>query len=393
VVAAFFAALLCELTQAFSITFSSLIAMSRPVFTLGIEEEFQTIDPVTRDLRSHMSKIVEDGKITLHEQVKAEMHESVVEVGTNICHNIDEARTEVLHLRRQVIELADRVGLKIAAAGTHPFSRWQDQPITPDARYDKIVEELQEAARSNLVFGMHVHIGIENRDLGVYMMNALRYFLPHLFALSTNSPFWEGRETGYKSFRTKVFERFPRTGIPGFFHSASDYDEFLALLIKTGCIDNGKKIWWDIRLHPFFDTIEYRICDMMMRADETIAVAAVMQALVAKIYKLKEQNLNFRVYRSALIKENKWRAARYGISGTLIDFGTQEEKPARQLILELLDFVDDVLDDLGSRHEVEYVLKMLEMGTGADRQLAVFQQTGDLTKVVDYILSETTHGL
>jgi carboxylate-amine ligase len=367
--------------------------MARPVFTLGIEEEFQTIDPVTRDLRSHMSKIVEDGKITLHEQVKAEMHESVVEVGTNICKNIDEARTEVIHLRRQVIELADRVGLKIAAAGTHPFSRWQDQPITPDARYDKIVEELQEAARSNLVFGMHVHIGIENRDLGVYMMNALRYFLPHLFALSTNSPFWEGRETGYKSFRTKVFERFPRTGIPGFFHSASDYDEFLALLIKTGCIDNGKKIWWDIRLHPFFDTIEYRICDMMMRADETIAVAAVMQALVAKIYKLKEQNLNFRVYRSALIKENKWRAARYGISGTLIDFGTQEEKPARQLILELLDFVDDVLDDLGSRHEVEYVLKMLEMGTGADRQLAVFHQTGDLTKVVDYILSETTHGL
>ena len=367
--------------------------MPRPVFTLGIEEEFQTIDPVTRDLRSHMSKIVEDGKITLHEQVKAEMHESVVEVGTNICRTIDEARTEVVHLRRQVIELADRVGLKIAAAGTHPFSRWQDQPITPDARYDKIVEELQEAARSNLVFGMHVHIGIENRDLGVYMMNALRYFLPHLFALSTNSPFWEGRETGYKSFRTKVFERFPRTGIPGYFNSASDYDEFIALLIKTGCIDNGKKIWWDLRLHPFFDTIEYRICDMMMRADETIAVAAVMQALVAKIYKLKCQNLNFRLYRSALIKENKWRAARYGINGTLIDFGSQEEKPARQLILELLDFVDDVLDDLGSRHEVEYVLKMLEMGTGADRQLAVFHQTGDLTKVVDYILSETTHGL
>ncbi|AMJ68154.1 carboxylate-amine ligase [Hymenobacter sp. PAMC 26628] len=364
-----------------------------PTFTLGIEEEFQTIDPDTRELRSHMSKIVENGKITLLEQVKAEMHESVVEVGTNICQNIHEARAEVLHLRRQVIELAGNVGLRIGAAGTHPFSRWQDQPITPDARYDKIVEELQEAARSNLVFGMHVHVGIENRDIGVYMMNALRYFLPHLFALSTNSPFWEGRETGYKSFRTKVFERFPRTGIPSYFTSASDYDEFIQLLIKTGCIDNGKKIWWDLRLHPFFDTIEYRICDMMMRPDETIAVAAIMQALVAKIYKLKRQNLNFRLYRSALIKENKWRAARYGIDGTMIDFGKQQEVPTRALILELLDFVDDVLDELGSRHEVEYVLKMLEMGTGADRQLAVFRETGDLTKVVDYILAETTHGL
>ena len=240
---------------------------------------------------------------------------------------------------------------------------------------------------------MHVHIGIENRDVGVYMMNALRYFLPHLFALSTNSPFWEGRETGYKSFRTKVFERFPRTGIPGYFTSASDYDEFIQLLVKTGCIDNGKKIWWDLRLHPFFDTIEYRICDMMMRPDETIAVAAIMQALVAKIYKLKRQNLNFRLYRSALIKENKWRAARYGLDGHMIDFGKQEEVPTRALILELLDFVDDVLDELGSRHEVEYILKMMEMGTGADRQLAVFRETGDLTKVVDYILAETTHGL
>ncbi len=367
--------------------------MAMPTFTLGIEEEFQTIDPHTRELRSHMSKIVENGRITLHEQVKAEMHEAVVEVGTNICNNIQEARTEVFHLRRQVIELADRQGLKIGAAGTHPFSRWQDQPITPDARYDKIVEELQEAARSNLVFGMHVHVGIENRDIGVYLMNTLRYFLPHLFALSTNSPFWEGRETGYKSFRTKVFERFPRTGIPGYFTSASDYDEFVALLVKTGCIDNGKKIWWDLRLHPFFDTIEYRICDMMMRPDECIAVAAVMQALVAKIYKLKSQNLNFRLYRSALIKENKWRAARYGIDGSMIDFGKQEEVPTRKLILELLDFVDDVLDELGSRHEVEYVLQMMGMGTGADRQLRVFRETGELSKVVDYILAETVIGL
>ena len=367
--------------------------MATPTFTLGIEEEFQTIDPETRELRSHLSQIVEGGRVTLQEQVKAEMHQAVVEVGTNICHNIDEARTEVLHLRRQVIELADRQNLKIGAAGTHPFSRWQDQPITPDVRYDKIVEELQEAARSNLVFGMHVHVGIENREVGVYMMNTLRYFLPHLFALSTNSPFWEGRETGYKSFRTKVFERFPRTGIPGYFHSASDYDEFIALLIKTGCIDNGKKIWWDIRLHPFFETLEFRICDVPMRVDETIALAAVMQALVVKIDRLMKSNLNFRLYRKALISENKWRAARYGLDGKLIDFGKQEEVDTRLLILELLDFVDEVVDELGSRQEINYIHQMMEQGTGADRQLAVFERTGDLKQVVDYIISETGAGL
>ena len=367
--------------------------MPMPTFTLGVEEEFQTIDPETRDLRSHMSQIVEGGKMTLHEQVKAEMHQSVVEVGTTVCQNIQEARAQITHLRRQVIELADRVGLQIAAAGTHPFSRWQDQPITADSRYDKIVEELQEAARSNLVFGMHVHVGLDNRELGVYMMNSLRYFLPHIFALSTNSPFWEGRETGYKSFRTKVFERFPRTGIPEHFSSASEYDAYIELLIKTGCIDNGKKIWWDLRLHPFFNTIEYRVCDMLLRVDEAVALAALMQALVAKLYKLMVKNLTFRQYRKALINENKWRAARYGLDGKLIDFGKKEELPTRALIGELLDFVDDVLDELGSRHEVDYIHQMLANGTGADRQLKVFRETGDLKKVVDFIVGETSHGL
>ena len=364
-----------------------------PEFTLGIEEEFQTIDPETRELRSHMSKLVDGGQIILQERVKAEMHQAVVEVGTNICHNIQEARQEVTFLRREIIEMAERQNLHVASAGTHPFSDWQHQLITPNERYDRLIEEMRDVARSNLIFGMHVHVGIASRNEGIQIMNAVRYFLPHIYALSTNSPFWCGRNTGFKSYRSKVFDKFPRTGIPDYFSSASEYDEYIALLVKTGCIDNGKKIWWDIRLHPFFDTIEYRICDMMMRADETIAVAAIMQALVAKIYKLKAQNLNFRVYRSALIKENKWRAARYGLDGNMIDFGIQQEVPTRQLILELLDFIDDVVDDLGSRHEVEYVLKMMEMGTGADRQLKVFRETGDLSKVVDYILAETAYGL
>lgn len=362
-------------------------------FTLGIEEEFQTIDPVTRNLRSHMSKLVEDGKITLKERVKAEMHQAVVEVGTNICHNIREAREEVTYLRKMILDLADKQNLQVAAAGTHPFADWVDQLITPDPRYDQIIDEMRDVARGNLIFGLHVHVGIETRNEGIQILNAVRYFLPHIYALSTNSPFWCGRNTGFKSYRSKVFDKFPRTGIPDFFSSAAEYDEYINLLVKTNCIDNGKKIWWDIRLHPFFNTIEFRMCDVPMRTDETICLAAIMQALVAKIHKLHSQNLSFRPYRRMLINENKWRAARYGISSKLIDFGKQEEVEYKILIHELLEFIDDVVDELDSRKEVEYIHQILEMGTGADRQLAVFEQTGSLSDVVDYIVSETRIGL
>jgi carboxylate-amine ligase len=362
-------------------------------FTLGIEEEFQTIDPVTRNLRSHMSKLVEDGKITLKERVKAEMHQAVVEVGTNICHNIQEAREEVTYLRKMILDLAEKQNLQVAAAGTHPFADWVEQLITPDPRYDEIIDEMRDVARGNLIFGLHVHVGIETRNEGIQIMNAVRYFLPHIYALSTNSPFWCGRNTGFKSYRSKVFDKFPRTGIPDFFSSASEYDEYVNLLVKTKCIDNGKKIWWDIRVHPFFNTIEFRMCDVPMRTDETICLAAIMQALVAKIHKLHRMNLSFRPYHRMLINENKWRAARYGIQGKLIDFGKQEEVEYKILVAELLEFIDDVVDELGSRKEIDYIHQIMEMGTGADRQLAVFEETGDLNAVVDYIVAETKIGL
>lgn len=367
--------------------------MAERVFTLGIEEEFQTIDPVTRNLRSHMSKLVEDGKIILKERVKAEMHQAVVEVGTNICHNIQEAREEVTYLRKMIHDLAAEQNLCVAAAGTHPFADWVDQLITDDPRYDELIDEMRDVARGNLIFGLHVHVGIMDRNEGISIMNAVRYFLPHVYALSTNSPFWCGRNTGFKSYRSKVFDKFPRTGIPDFFSSASEYDQYINLLIKTKCIDNAKKIWWDIRVHPFFNTVEFRICDVPMRMEETICLAAIMQALVVKIYKLQRQNLNFRPYRRNLINENKWRAARFGIHSKLIDFGIQEEVEFRQLMDELLAFIDDVVDELGSRKEVEYVYQILEMGTGADRQLAVFEKTNDLNAVVDYIIAETKIGI
>ena len=366
----------------------------RPTFTIGIEEEYQTIDPVTRDLRSHIqAELLEKGKVLLQERVKAEMHQSVVEVGTGVCKDIKEAGIEVKKLRRDIIRLAKENGLKLASVATHPFADWRTQEIHPDERYKNIVEDLQLVARANLIFGLHVHIGVEDRETAIHMMNHARYFLPHMLALSTNSPFWLGMDTGLKSYRGKVFDKFPRTNIPDYFPSWGEYENFVKLLIKTNCIDNAKKIWWDIRPHPFFNTIEFRVCDIPMRADETVALAALIQATVAKLYKLYEANQGFRLYRRALIMENKWRASRYGLEGKLIDFGKQTEVPTRDLIYEYLDFVNDVADELGSREELNYIRKIVEQGSGADRQLRVFRETQDLRKVVDYIITETEAGL
>lgn len=365
----------------------------KKLFTLGIEEEFQIVDPQTRELKSHIQQILDDGKMILSENVKPEMHQSVVEMGTDICYNIKEAKREVFKLRRELAKLAKKNGLRIAAAGTHPFSHWKDQRITEHPRYKQVVDDMQQVARANLIFGLHVHVGIDDREAGMAVMNAARYFLPHIFALSTNSPFWLGRNTGFKSYRVKVFDRFPRTGIPDYFNSIAEYDNYINLLIKTNCIDNGKKIWWDIRMHPYFSTLEFRICDIPLRADETVALAALMQCIVAKLYKLLSKNLGFRLYRRALIAENKWRASRYGLSGKLIDFGKRAEVPAVDLIHELLEFVDDVVDELDCREELQYIYKILEMGSGADRQLAVWNQSYDTKNVVDFIIEETHEGL
>ncbi len=367
---------------------------SRPSFNIGIEEEYQTIDPETRNLRSHIhAEIVEKGKTLLAERVKPEMHQSVVEIGTGVCRNIKEAKEEIRSIRRQIITLARDNNLRLAAGGTHPFAQWRDQEIYPDERYATIVEDMKMVARANLIFGLHVHIGVEDRDTAIHIMNGARYFLPHILALSCNSPFWLGMDTGLRSYRCKVFDKFPRTQIPDLYESWSEFENYVNLLIKTKCIDNAKKIWWDIRPHPHFPTLEFRICDIPMRVDETIAIAALCQAVIAKLYKLHEQNLSFRYYSRALIMENKWRAARYGLDGKLIDFGKQKEVPVRDLIGEILDFVSDVAGELDSVEEIGYIRRILEEGNGADRQLRVFADTGDLNKVVDYMIDETERGL
>jgi carboxylate-amine ligase len=366
----------------------------KPSFTIGIEEEYQTVDPDTYDLRSHVhTEILAQGKRVMEERVKAEMHQSVVEVGTGVCKNIKDAAVDLRTLRRQMISVARDNGLMLVAGATHPFADWRVQEIYPDERYWKVVEDMQLVARANLIFGLHVHIGIEDRETTIHLMNQARYFVPHLLALSTNSPFWLGMKTGLKSYRTKVFDKFPRTNIPDTFTSWSDYENFVNLLIRTHCIDNAKKIWWDVRPHPFFNTLEFRVCDIPLRLDETIALAAMIQATVAKLYKLHSKNQSFRQYSRALIMENKWRASRYGLDGMLIDFGLEKEVSERELIREYLEFIDDVVDELDSREEVAYVHEILRHGTGADRQLRVFEDTGDLKRVVDYMSSETQAGL
>ena len=367
----------------------------RPSFSLGIEEEYQTIDPVTRDLRSHLhTGMLAEGKLRLQERVKAEMHTSVIEVGTRVCRNIDEARDDIYELRREMIKLAGENGLVLVAGATHPFADWRTQEIYPDPRYVQVVKDLQLVARANLIFGLHVHVGIEDREAAIRIMNSIRYFLPHIMALATNSPFWLGLNTGYKGYRAKVFENFPRTGIPDAFSSYSEFENYVNLLVRTNCIDNAKKIWWDIRPHPYFSTVEVRACDIPLRAEETVAIAALIQATVVYLWKLQEGNQDFRQYARPLLMENKFRAVRYGLDGKLIDFGKQVEVPLRDLLEEYLALIDPVVDELGSREAIDGVRKIMETGTGADRQLKVFEESkGDLKAVVDYMVLETAAGL
>jgi carboxylate-amine ligase len=323
------------------------------VFTLGIEEEFQIIDPETRELRSHIQQILADGKMILQERVKPELHQSMVELGTEICSDARDARQQVVNLRTELAKLAAQHGLKIASAGTHPFSHWMDQLITLDERYATIVKDMQQIARANLIFGLHVHVTIPDM----------------------------------------IFERFPRTGIPDAFESLSEYEDYLKLLVSTNCIDNAKKIWWDVRLHPFFDTIEFRICDAQSRVDDTIALAALMQAIVCKLQKLRRDNVTFRSYPRRLIDENRWRALRYGLDGKLIDFGRKCEVDERDLLHEMLEFVSTEVEELGNQREMAHIERIMHEGTGADRQLMVWERTQDMKAVVDQIVAETNEGL
>jgi len=361
-------------------------------FTLGVEEEFQIVDPDTRELRSYVSQLLEaGGKSILKERVRPEMHQSMIETGTGICKNVEQVRHEVTELRQYLDHLARKNGLRIVAAGTHPFSDWKKQEIVNHERYSTLVQELEDVARENLIFGLHVHVGIKDKDVAMSLANQVRYFLPHILTLSTSSPFWLGRKTGLKSFRCEIFKRFPRTGIPDEFKSYHQFESFAKLLVKVGSIDNAKKIWWDVRVHPFFDTVEVRICDMTTKVADTTTIAALIQAIMAQLYILRAKNQQWRSYMRALIEENKWRAVRYGLEAKLIDFGQEKEVAVRELLDELLDFVDEASTLLGTREMLrENVQRILREGTSADRQLQVYGSSGmDPKKVVDHLIAET----
>jgi len=361
--------------------------------TIGVEEEYQIVD-AEGELKPHITTLMAEHGEALGDHVRAEMIQSVVEAGTGVCENVEQAREEVAGLRANVARVLSESGLRMACAGTHPFSKWQEQLITEKDRYKMLEDEMQDVVRSILIFGLHIHVAIPDRERGNEIMNEARYFLPHLLALSTSSPFWAGRDTGLKSYRSVVWSRFPRTGIPPNFESYDEYENYVEMLVKTGSIDDGKRIWWDLRSHPYFPTVEFRCCDQTTRLEETICIAGLVQAICAKLLKLRERNLGFRKYMPALIAENKWRAMRYGIDGLLIDFGKEAEVPMRDLALELLEFVDDVVDELGSRKAVEYVNTILSEGSSADRQLRVFREQGNSLKaVIDHLCEETVAGL
>jgi carboxylate-amine ligase len=376
--------------------------------TLGIEEEYQIINPETRDLRTYISELLtQDQTRPKKLDLKPELMQSQVEVGSHICRNIKEARGEIVRLRRDVLELAEENGLMIAAASTHPFARWEDQVITEGTRYKELLDDMQGVARQLLIFGMHVHVGFgddpESRELLIAIMNQARYFIPHLLALSTSSPFWRGQNTGLKSYRSVVFQSLPRTGIPHSFISWADYKGYETMLERVGAfgkLDKRAKIWWDIRPHPIYSTLEFRIADICTSVDDCICIAALFQAICAKLLKLRRQNMTWRQYRHVHITENKWRAVRYGIDGELIDFGIQQSVPFPHLVTELVELLDDVVDELDCRQEVAHVHNILREGTSADKQLRVYREHGGddnceeaLRAVVDHLVQETKRGV
>jgi carboxylate-amine ligase len=367
--------------------------MAAPTLNIGIEEEYQIINPATRELRSYVQQFLEHGQAVLPDQIRPEFLQSQVEAGTRICDDIKQARRELVRMRRSIWQLAEREGLWVAAAGTHPFSSWAHQEVSPYGRYPELSRFLQDVGRRLLVFGLHIHIGIEDKMLCTEVMNQIRSFLPLLLCLSTSSPFWHDRDTGLKSYRSVVFQNLPRTGIPPQFGSYADYRRYVDTLLATGSIAEPTHIWWDVRPSEKFPTLEIRIPDMCTRVEEALCIVALVQAISAKLVRLRLAHRTWPIHRKHLLDENKWRAVRYGIEGKLIDIDRAREVPVRKLIEQLLAWLDDVMDDLGSREEIEYAYTILSGGTSADRQQAVYQKTGNFQAVVDHVVEETQENI
>jgi carboxylate-amine ligase len=364
-------------------------------FTLGIEEEFQLVDRQTGQLANRIVPLMEKGAAVLGEQIKPEMLQPTVELISEVYPDIAMARAETARLRGLLARLAASEGLALVSAGTHPSAHWADQLVSPNPRYAELQEEYQDVGRSILIFGLHVHVGVQDRETSIVLMNQLRTWLPHLLALTSNSPFWLGRLTGLKCYRGIVWRRFPRSGTPDIFPSWRDFDHYVQSLVASGCIDNAKRIWWDIRPHPFFGTIEFRACDMPAMLDDVIGIAALCQSLVAKLCWLYQHNMSVPVLPRNFIEENKWLALRYGLDAEIVDFVQQRRLKMRAALHELLDFIDDVLDDLGTRRDIDYLRLLVDSprGTGADRQIAAYRETGSIHEVMRLLMEQTIRGI
>ena len=387
--------------------------------TLGIEEEFLIVNRDTRELSSSVEPLLAEGKELLGEQIKAELLKSQIEVGSNICQNIDEIRAEIIRLRRTIHELAGAHNCEIIAASTHPFSHWQNQEITEGPRYEDMVSNMQQVTRRLLICGMHVHIGFgqtpEHYELIMDIQNQLRYFLPHLLAYSVSSPFWQGRDTGIQSYRSIVYTALPRSGIPPIFSSFADYVHMVRVLGDVGTLQRGEsagskdgtisgidatRIWWDSRPHLKFGTLEIRVCDICTRVEDAVTLVALIQVIVSFLIHLRELNLSWRIYPDTLVSENKWRSARHGVHGKLVDFGKRKEVPLVDLTRELVDLLDDSAHALGTSDQLRRLETIVTEGTSADRQLAVYRaaladgasEKDALVAVVDHLVRETGEG-
>lgn len=364
-------------------------------FTLGIEEEFQMVERETGQLSSRIHDILPKALPLLGEHVKAEVQQSTIELVSDVMPNVAVARRQMGDLRACLARILAEEGLALISGGTHPYALWHEQKTTVSERYADLEEEFQDVSRSILVYGLHIHVGIDNPELAIAVMNQVRSWLPHLLALSSNSPFWEGRLTGLKSYRSVVWRRIFRSGIPETFPSRHDFDQYVQSLVQAGNIDDGRRVWWDIRPHALYPTLEFRICDMPATLDDTIALAALCQALVAKLTWLHNHHLTMHIQPRYFIEEHKWYASRYGLDARIFDFVQGRHLTMRESIGELLDLVDDVLDDLGCRREILYLRALLSSpsGTGADRQISLYQQTGNLDNIIRYLMQQTMRGI
>ena len=375
--------------------------VSEPPFTLGIEEEYLLVDPVSRDLVADPpDNLLKECEQRLEGRVGPEFMRCQIEVGTRICRDIKEARRELSLLRRTVSDVAREHGLAIIAASTHPFGTWLPQKTTERERYAQLEKDIGTPVRRLLICAMHVHVGIDDMNLRMDLMNQVRYFLPHLLVLSTSSPFWQGQDSGLKSYRLAVFNEMPRTGMPEDYQSFGDYEQHLAALIQTGVIEDGTKLWWDVRPSARFPTLEMRICDICTRMEDGLTLAALYLCLLRMLWRLKRNNVTWRRYKTLLINENRWRAMRYGFDSGLIDFGRMEMVAYPELLDEILNLVRSDAEARDCLAEVEHARQILRCGTSAHNQLRVYRdgiarglsEREALNEVIDWLIASTLEG-